>query len=116
MWKKTKYGYVEFKENTEKVVHLNSYDGKQTLTLNDIEAKLDDLRVQKARLSEFEGEEFENEFDNFLDSQYKLVESLSPILDRLAELGTFLMFYQGDVPNSEEAGFINLTLPQFNGQ
>lgn len=108
MLRNTKYGLVETPEKiSEPQNFFDSYEEEQQLSLNDIEAKLNELLSQKASLADLNEDQFQEQFDIFLESQHQLLITLCPILDRLSALGTFLMSYQGEVPNSEYGGFIH---------
>lgn len=105
MLRKTSCGYVEFKELSRREEHNIDFDSCKDLpetTMYELEQQLDSLLKRKNELALIQDDyELDKQFKIFLDDQYKVIETLSPLLDRLANLGAFHCEYDKDVGSPE---------------
>lgn len=115
MKRKVKFGYVDLPSQTFREKSGIGYDepieATKHLTVGEITKQLDDLIEMRNALAGIEDDALlEIAFDKFLKVQYSIIEPLSPILDRLANVGAFLLKYHQNVPSGQDEELIDLSL------
>lgn len=104
VWRKTRFGKIALGKSWAELSgeSFDSIEAAKDVRLSVIQQRLDHLLEKRAALDRLDEEAFREGYEAYLDTQAEIIESLAPILDRLADAGCLYLIYDPDAGKARE--------------